>query len=355
MSKTPEIFNIIDKLYASASLTRQELRFLLDNRDGASDERLFERARAVSARAFGKGVFLRGLIEFSNYCAKNCLYCGIRAGNAGAARYRLNKEEILKCCENGYSLGFRTFVLQSGEDPSFSDEALLPLVSEIRRTFPDCAITLSLGERSRESFEALFAAGANRYLLRHETASEAHYAKLHPPETRLPSRMGCLRELKRIGYQVGCGFMVGSPYQTNDDLVTDLLFIKDFAPQMVGIGPFIPHRDTPFAAFPPGGLEITLFAVAVTRLLLPEVLLPATTALGTIHPKGRERGVLAGANVVMPNLSPLENREKYSLYDGKICTGDEAAECIGCLGRRLSAVGYELSFARGDAAGFAAD
>ncbi|GHU47674.1 [FeFe] hydrogenase H-cluster radical SAM maturase HydE [Clostridia bacterium] len=314
-------------------------------------QRLFDEAVAVRKKIYGNSVYMRGLIEFSNYCKNDCYYCGIRRGNKNAVRYRLDKEQILGCCKSGYELGFRTFVLQSGDDPFYSDDVMTEIVREIRENYPDCAITLSLGERSADSYESLFKAGANRYLLRHETADSGHYRMLHPEEMSLENRKQCLYNLKKIGYQVGCGFMVGSPFQTAENIAADLKFIEELQPHMVGIGPFIPHKDTPFANEPHDAerkLILTLALLSVIRLILPNVLLPATTALGTVHPTGREMGIMAGANVVMPNLSPVSERKKYLLYDGKICTGDEAAECRHCMERRMKSVGYNLEVNRGD-------
>ena len=293
-------------------------------------------------------VYIRGLIEISNYCKNDCYYCGIRRSNKNAVRYRLSKEQILSCCKSGYALGFRTFVLQGGEDGYYTDELMCSVVREIRENYPDCAITLSLGERSCESYKKLYEAGADRYLLRHETADPEHYKKLHPPEMSYENRIKSLYELKEIGFQTGAGFMVGSPGQTAAHLARDLRFLCRLQPQMCGIGPFIPHRDTPFGDKAAGTLRTTLFLLSVIRLLLPKVLLPATTALGTIDPKGRELGILHGANVVMPNLSPSEHRADYSLYDNKICTGDEAAECIRCLSLRMRSIGYQIVTDRGD-------
>ena len=339
---------IIEKLYQTGDLSAEELKRLIENRSEDDYKLLSEYARKRCEENYGDRVFTRGLIEFSSYCKNDCLYCGLRRSNKNAERYRLSREEILACCENGYGLDFRTFVLQGGEDGHYTDDFLCGLVAEIKEKYPDCAVTLSLGERSRESFQRLFDAGADRYLLRHETADMEHYGRLHPPEMSFDNRMRCLQELKEIGYQVGCGFMVGSPFQTADCLVADLRFIKEFQPHMVGIGPFIRHKDTPFAEYPDGTVELTLFLLSVIRLLLPKVLLPATTALGTISPTGREQGLMAGANVVMPNLSPVKVRKKYSLYDNKICTGEEAAECKGCLSRRVAAVNRRLVCERGD-------
>ncbi|MDE6960944.1 MAG: [FeFe] hydrogenase H-cluster radical SAM maturase HydE [Lachnospiraceae bacterium] len=319
----------------------------------ASDQeaagRLREEAVRVQKLHYGEKIYTRGLIEFTNYCRNDCRYCGIRRGNLHARRYRLTKEEILDCCARGYALGFRTFVLQGGEDRWFTDERMADIVRSIRQNHPDCAITLSLGERSYESYRLLKEAGADRYLLRHETANEEHYKKLHPADMSLAVRKLCLYDLKLLGYQVGAGFMVGSPGQTAECLAEDLVFLKELKPHMVGIGPFIPHHDTVFAGEPAGSVEQTLFFLSVIRILLPKVLLPATTALGTLDPEGREKGILAGANVVMPNLSPLKNRKQYDLYDNKISTGEEAAECREDLARRVERIGYHLVEERGDA------
>lgn len=342
------IITLIDKLEKEKILPKSELVEIISGHTPESDEYLFAKARKIRERIYGKDVYMRGLVEFTNYCKNDCLYCGIRRSAKTAERYRLTEEQILDCCETGYGLGFRTFVLQGGEDGFYSDDKIVSIVSRIKEKFPDCAVTLSIGEKSRVSYEKFRKAGADRYLLRHETANSEHYGKLHPKELSLENRMRCLSDLKELGFQTGCGFMVGSPYQTAENLAEDLLFVHDFQPHMVGIGPFIPHHDTPFAGEQQGSLETTLLLLGMIRLILPNVLLPATTALGTIHPKGREMGILAGANVVMPNLSPKDVRKKYLLYDNKICTGDEAAECIACLGRRMESVGYKLVSARGD-------
>ena len=340
--------SLIEKLSRDHDLSDAEFLDLISNLSEEDASYLYESARAVQREIYGTGVFLRGLIEFTNYCRNDCLYCGIRRSNPNAERYRLTDDQILQCCEQGYSLGFRTFVLQGGEDPYFTDERMVPLVRSIRRNYPDCAITLSLGERSRDSYQALYDAGADRYLLRHETANEDHYCYLHPPELSLKNRKDCLFTLRDIGYQVGAGMMIGAPGQNKMHLVEDLHFLQELRPHMIGIGPFIPHKDTPFHAEPSGTLEDTLHMLAILRLIFPNVLLPATTALGTIHPQGRELGILAGANVIMPNLSPVNVRGKYLLYDGKICTGDEAAECHSCLERRMERIGYHISVDKGD-------
>ena len=341
--------SIIEKLARTGDLTDAEFTLLLGDLTPEDAEALYAAAREVREREYGKAVYLRGLIEFTNYCKNNCYYCGIRCGNANAQRYRLTEEQILSCCEQGYQLGFRTFVLQGGEDPYYTDERMVPLVSEIRKRFPDCAITLSIGERSRESYQALFDAGADRYLLRHETANEQHYAMLHPSELSIRNRKECLFTLREIGYQIGAGMMVGAPGQTTEYLIEDLRFLQELRPHMIGIGPFLPHKDTPFRDQLQGSYQLTLQLLSILRLMFPKVLLPATTALGTIHPLGREKGILAGANVVMPNLSPTSVRGKYLLYDGKICTGDEAAECHGCMERRMERIGYQVVTDRGDA------
>ncbi|MBR1985807.1 MAG: [Mogibacterium sp.] len=345
-------FDLADKLESEKNLTDEEFAAVLLCDAPGFDEYLAEKARAVREKYYGKAVYMRGLIEFTNICKNNCYYCGIRRDNANTERYRLSEEQILSCCDIGYELGFRTFVLQGGEDPYYTDELIVSIVSAIKGRYPDCAVTLSIGEREKESYQKFFDAGADRYLLRHETADKSHYEMLHPAELSFDHRMQCLKDLKDIGYQVGCGMMVGSPYQTTEHLVKDLRFLQEFKPEMVGIGPFIPHHDTQYADYAAGTVEMTVRLLSIIRLLLPDVLLPATTALGTIDPRGREKGILAGANVVMPNLSPSDVRGKYLLYDNKICTGDEAAECIRCMAMRISSVGYETVVDRGDHVSF---
>lgn len=341
----------IDRLFVSGEFEDDMLVQLLDQFDSGEYAQtrayLIERAHEKRMQVYGNTVFLRGLIEISNYCKQNCLYCGIRADNKKADRYRLSKAQILEVCRTGYELGYRTFVLQGGEDPFHTDAFLVELVEKIHNSFPACAITLSLGERSRESYQRLFDAGADRYLLRHETASETLYNAFHPAMS-LSERIHCLQTLKDIGYQVGAGFMTGLPGQTNVHLVEDLRLLKTLRPQMVGMGPFIPHHDTPLAEHQAGTVYKSVTLIAILRLILPDVLLPATTALGSLDPFGRELGIRAGANVVMPNLSPISVREKYSLYDGKICTGDEAAECRQCIQKRIENAGFAVDFSRGD-------
>lgn len=339
---------LIDKLQRERGLSKAEFAALLSGFGKEDSQYLFSKSRAAADDFFGKKIYMRGLIEFTNYCKNDCYYCGIRKSNRNAERYRLSKEDILSCCRKGYELGFRTFVLQGGEDPWYTDEKLVDIISSIRKAYQDCAITLSIGEKTYEQYLKYYEAGANRYLLRHETANEEHYSRMHPPGLSAQNRKRCLYDLKRIGYQTGTGFMVGLPYQTAENLAEDLLFIRELRPEMVGIGPFIPHKDTPFSEFPQGQLELTLFLIGILRLMLPDALIPSTTALGTIHPKGREMGILAGANVVMPNLSPVEVRKKYMLYDNKICTGEEAAECRSCLQNRIKNIGYEIVVDRGD-------
>lgn len=342
----PDMPQIIETFAQTGEITDQALQALLEQ--DACDTLLYQKADAVRKAHYGTEVYIRGLIECTNYCKNNCYYCGIRCGNTDAHRYRLSEEEILACCREGYELGFRTFVLQGGEDPVFTDEKICRIVAAIRKAFPACAITLSLGEKPKESYAAYFAAGANRYLLRHETAAEEHYAKLHPTQMSLARRKQCLFDLKEIGYQVGSGFMVGSPGQTTQNLIQDFRFLQQLQPDMIGIGPYIPHEKTPFAHFPAGNLELTLRCIAILRLMFPYALIPATTALGTIHPQGREMGLKAGANVVMPNLSPVQVRKLYDLYANKICTGEEAAQCINCLKQRVKEAGYQIVTAVGD-------
>ena len=344
----PSVKCLIEKLEANRILSEGEFRTLLSEISDEDLDFLRELACHTAKKYFGNKIYIRGLIEFTNYCKNDCYYCGIRRSNKEAVRYRLSREEILNCADTGYSLGFRTFVLQGGEDPYYTDDFLEDLIKTIKAKYPDCAITLSIGEKSFDSYARLFKAGADRYLLRHETANEEHYKKLHPPSLSLQNRKQCLVNLKEIGYQVGAGFMVGSPCQTVDNIIEDLLYIKELNPHMVGIGPFIPHHQTPFSNEAAGSLRLTLLLLSIIRLMLPNVLLPATTALGTIHPEGRELGILSGANVVMPNLSPTYVRKNYELYDNKICTGDEAAECRYCLERRINRIGYRIVVDRGD-------
>lgn len=340
--------DIILKLEKEHFLRDEEFRLLLEDESGETSKLLTERADKVRRKVYGTDIYLRGLIEFTNYCKNDCYYCGIRRSNSEAERYRLTDEQIFDCCKIGYELGFRTFVLQGGEDGYFTDDKLVEIIKTIKQDYPDCALTLSIGEKSYESYKRYFDAGADRYLLRHETANNAHYGRLHPKNLLLENRKKCLYNLKEIGYQVGCGFMVGSPFQTTESIIDDLKFIKELSPHMVGIGPFIPHKSTPFKEYEQGSLDLTLKLLSVIRLMLPNVLLPSTTALGTIHPLGREKGVQAGANVVMPNLSPRNVRKKYLLYDNKICTGDEASECIVCMKNRMKSIGYKVVVSRGD-------
>lgn len=342
------IIELIERLGKEHSLSLEEYEFLINERCDEAARFLAEKAEAVRRSVYGNAVFIRGLIEISNICKNDCLYCGIRRSNKNCERYRLTKEQILDCCAEGYPLGFRTFVLQGGEDGFFADDVVCDIVREIKNRYPDCAVTLSLGERSRESCQRLFDAGADRYLLRHETADSEHYSLLHPEEMRLSERMECLKSLKEIGFQTGCGFMVGSPYQTPLNIAKDLKFIEEFKPEMVGIGPFIPHKDTPFAAEKAGTAELTCYLLSIVRLILPNVLLPATTALGTIKENGREEGIRAGANVVMPNLSPEDAKKKYMLYNNKLSSGSEAAANVAELKKRMKSIGYSVVTDRGD-------
>lgn len=346
------LYALVDKLEQTQTLTDGELLALISDKTPEVQSYLAQQADAVRKTYYGDRVYLRGLIEFTNYCKNDCYYCGIRRSNKSAQRYRLTEEQILDCCHAGWELGYRTFVLQGGEDGYFTDQRLCHILQSIKAALPDCAITLSVGEKSRESYAAYRQAGADRYLLRHETANEEHYGKLHPSELSLSNRKRCLFDLKELGYQVGAGFMVGSPYQTAEYLVEDFRFLQELQPQMIGIGPYLTHHDTPFQDMPNGDLNLTLRLLSMLRLMFPTVLLPATTALGTLHPQGRELGMKAGANVVMPNLSPVTVRKKYELYENKICTGEESAQCRHCMDRRMELAGYRVVIDRGDGWGF---
>ena len=342
------MIDLINKLEKNRTLTLEEYERLIIGRNEEYARILAEKALSAKQSVYGNSVFIRGLIEISNYCKNNCIYCGIRRDNKACERYRLTKEQILSCCDEGYPLGFRTFVLQGGEDPYFTDERICEIVAEIKNRYPDCAVTLSLGEKSRESYQKMFDSGADRYLLRHETADKEHYEKLHPSDLSFDNRMECLQSLKEIGFQTGCGFMVGSPFQTARTLAKDLKFVEQFKPQMCGIGPFIPHRETPFAAERAGSVELTCYLLSIVRLISPSILLPSTTALGTADPIGREKGILSGANVVMPNLSPASVKGKYELYNNKLTGGAEAAENKAELQRRMKSIGCEIVTDRGD-------
>lgn len=339
--------DLVKKLYKDKTLSKDEFIELI-NSNADTREELRALAEKIRIENYGNDIFIRGLIEFTNYCKQNCLYCGIRRDNKNCRRYRLSLDEIMSCCAEGYKLGFRTFVLQGGEDPYFTDERICEIIEAVKGKYPDCALTLSIGEKPRESYQRYFECGADRYLLRHETADKNHYEKLHPKSQKFENRIRCLYDLKEIGFQVGCGFMVGSPYQTVQNLADDLMFIKELNPQMVGIGPFIHHKDTEFKNASDGTLEQTLIMLSIIRIMIPKVLLPATTALATIHPRGRELGIQAGANVVMPNLSPVKVRGDYQLYDNKVCTGEESAQCKNCLEKRIESVGCKIAVSRGD-------
>jgi biotin synthase len=342
--------HLIDKLESTNNLSKSEWTALIDARINVKDkaaidnlcDELFQKARALRHKYYNRDIYIRGLIEFTNYCKNDCYYCGIRKSNDKVKRYRLSEDDILLCAKSGYELGFRTFVLQGGEDEYYTDDKMVSIIKHIKSDYPDCAVTLSIGEKSYESYKAFKDAGADRYLLRHETYNHSHYGRLHPKTLSADNRQKCLFNLKKLGYQVGTGFMVGSPYQTSENLAEDMLFIKELNPQMVGIGPYITHKDTPFKNQNSGTLDLTLFMLGLLRLMIPKLLLPATTALGTISPMGRELGILSGANVLMHNLSPSAYRKDYALYDNKICTGDEAAECRYCMQRRMKSIGYNI-------------
>lgn len=338
--------DLVMELREKRILTRDGFREILTT--DKYDSSLFKSADEIRQSVYGKDVYIRGLIEFTNYCKNDCYYCGIRCSNKNAVRYRLTKEDILECCREGYELGFRTFVLQGGEDPYFTDERICDIVGSIRKEFPDCAITLSIGEKSYESYLAYYNAGANRFLLRHETAESDHYNKLHPECMKLEARKKCLFDLKKIGYQVGSGFMIGSPFQTIDNIISDLEFLHELQPDMIGIGPYIVHKETPFKEYESGSVEMTVKLIAILRHMFPYALIPATTALGTLHPEGREMGLRAGANVVMPNLSPRAYRKLYDLYENKLSTGEEAAQSRAALEKKVEAAGYRVVTAIGN-------
>ncbi len=343
-----KVKTLIDKLNNTKSLEKEEYEFIIKN----YSQKDFDYAKSVAQKGqyiyYKNKVYIRGLIEISNYCKNNCLYCGLRRDNKTCTRYRLSKEQILNCCQDAYNLGFRTFVMQGGEDVFFTDDIMCDILYDVKEKYPHCAVTLSLGERSKESYKRLFDAGADRYLLRHETADKNHYMNLHPKEMSFEKRMECLRNLKEIGYEVGCGFMVGSPYQTPKTISEDLKFIETFSPQMCGIGPFIPHHATLFKEENAGSVELTLFLISLVRLIKPNILLPATTALGSLSKDGREKGILAGANVIMPNVSPMNERKKYEIYDNKAFSGKESALEIENIKKEIHAMGYEIVVDRGD-------
>ncbi len=339
---------LIDKLNKEKTLSKQEWITLIGSYTEDDCNYAISLATEIVKKIYGSKIFMRGLIEISNYCKNDCYYCGIRCGNKNAARYRLSKEDILMCADEGYVLGFRTFVLQGGEDLHYTDEIMCDIIKTLKKKYPDCAVTLSLGEKTKETYKKYFDAGADRYLLRHETANGDHYAKLHPEKMSPATRKECLFNLKNIGFQVGAGFMVGSPYQTVENLAEDMMFLGDFKPHMVGIGPFIPHKDTPFAKESAGDVTLTLFLLALTRIMLPAVLLPSTTALGTAEKDGRIKGILAGANVIMLNLSPQEVKAKYMLYDNKVGTTGQTVNHKKDFEEKLKEIGYEAVIGRGD-------
>ena len=341
------VIGLIDKLEKEHILSKSELTEIITGHTPETDEYLFAKARSVREKIYGKDVYMRGLIEFTNYCKNDCLYCGIRRSAKNAERYRLTEEQILDCCEIGYRLGFRTFVLQGGEDGFYTDDKIVSIVSDIKAKFPDCAVTLSIGEKSRESYEKFRKAGVDRYLLRHETANSEHYRKLHPKVPSLENRMRCLADLKELGFQTGCGFMVGSPYQTAENLAEDLLYISKLQPHMVGIGPFIPHPQTPLAQAQTGSFTLALKVMSLTRIMLPDINIPATTAMETLNPNGRIIALQSGANVVMPNVTTIEYRAKYEIYPNKICINEEPSQCRNCIEGKIKSIGRNISTSQG--------
>ena len=342
------MMTLAQRLVCERTLTTEQFRALIELCDDLTLDYLRQEAVRTARGRFGFGIFVRGLIEISSFCRNNCYYCGLRRNNPSAERYRLTHEQIMECCEQGYNAGFRTFVMQGGEDGQLTDEWLENIITDIRHTYPDTAITLSLGERSRESYERLFAAGANRYLLRHEAADKELYNSLHPTEMSYENRITCIENLKAIGYQTGMGMMIGVKGQSIDSLVQDLQLLERLQPQMIGIGPFIPHHDTPLGENPAGDLRLTLLMLAIVRIMFPDALIPSTTALATLSSEGRKMGILSGANVVMPNLTPLSERRKYAIYENKASSGSEAVEGLQALERELNEIGYHIDYSRGD-------
>lgn len=338
---------LIDFLSENHYLSEDDYLYLIKNRNEEIFEYLKQKADAARKAVYGNKIFIRGLIEISNICKNDCYYCGIRRSNKSCERYKLTQQEILSCCESGYNLGFRTFVLQGGEG-ALSVSEICDTVKKIKSRYTDCAVTLSLGEYEKSDYEKMKKAGADRYLLRHETIDKEHYERLHPENMSYEGRLNCLKELKAAGFQVGCGFLVGSPFTTAEIVAREFKFIEEFSPEMCGIGPFIPQKDTPFKNEKAGTAEETMFYLSIIRLIKPNILLPATTALGTIKEGGREQGILAGANVLMPNLSPESERKKYALYDNKLATGTESAEAIEALKKQIKKIGYEIVIDKGD-------
>ena len=339
---------LAQRLVCERTLHAEQFRALIELCDDHTLDYLRQEAVRTAQKRFGLGIFVRGLIEISSFCRNDCFYCGLRRSNRSAERYRLSHEQIMECCEEGYQAGLRTFVLQGGEDGQLTDEWLEDIISAIRKKYPDVAITLSLGERSRESYERLYLAGATRYLLRHEAADKELYCSIHPTEMSYDNRIACIENLKAIGYQTGMGMMVGVAGQSADSLVQDLLLLERLQPQMIGIGPFIPHRDTPLGDRPAGDLRRTLLMLSIVRIMHPDALIPSTTALATLTPEGRKLGVLSGANVIMPNLTPQSERRKYAIYENKAASGSEAIEGLRELERELAEIGYHIDYSRGD-------
>ena len=340
--------SLVDKLRKEHELMPNEYLALLTMRDSQDVDYLISQAREVAQEHFGNDIYLRGLIELSNVCRNDCLYCGIRRSNSNVTRYTLTREQVMACCEQGYKIGFRTIVLQGGEWGEERSRWIAEIIRDIRAGWPDCAITLSLGEHPRKTYALWREAGADRYLLRHETHNERLYSLLHPKGMTIHHRLQCLDTLKELGYQVGAGIMVGAPFQTLRNIVEDIQYLVAFKPHMIGIGPFIPQHDTPFARFPAGSVDMTARLYAILRLALPQALIPSTTAIASLAPDGRLRGILAGANVVMPNLSPTDTRRLYALYDNKAALGAESAQGVKSLADELSTIGYHINWSRGD-------
>jgi biotin synthase len=338
------------------------IREMLLESDFSELNRLYKEAKAVKQSTLGHDVYLRGLIELSNICTKDCFYCGIRKSNRSVNRYIMTKDEIIASAMFAFEKGFGSIVLQSGErdDENFI-RFIEDIVEEINRlTSRQLRITLSLGEQTSETYKRWFNAGAHRYLLRIETSNESLYNKIHPKDHSFKDRVDCLFALKRIGFQLGTGVMIGLPYQTVDDLVNDILFFKEMDIDMIGMGPFIEHSQTPLFGKPvditkshPELFELSLKMIAATRIFLPKINIAATTALQTLDPLGREKGINAGANIIMPNISPAKYREDYLLYENKPCVNDLADDCYECVVKRVEITGQKVAlFSHGDSLNF---
>jgi biotin synthase len=307
---------------------------------------LFAMADDIRKRYFKDEVHIRGIIEFSNYCMKNCFYCGLRRDNKTIERYRISEDEIIDTALKAGELGYKTILLQSGEDGGYTIEGLCAIIKRIRSNL-DCAITLSLGEKSFDEYRSLRDAGADRYLLRFETSDRGLFNKLKP-DSSYENRLDCIKNLKKLGFQVGSGFMVGLPGQTYEILADDILLLRELDLDMIGIGPFLSHHNTPLGNSASGTLDLTLRALAIIRILMPDVHIPATTAMGTVEKGGREKALQCGANVIMPNVTPIKYRKYYEIYPNKICIDDAPSDCRACIEGMLKSLGRAAATNKGD-------